>query len=222
MTLRTTAKVAGFAYLLYIAAGMANEFFIGRASDAQGIAATLGQLAAHVTDLRLTILFKLLECLSAFVLAATLYGITREQDHELAMLGLVCRAAEGAILAVSIRMNLGLLWLVDHRIGMDAQTTNAVAATLLMPNPPLAAVFFAVGSTIFAALMLRGRMIPAPLAWLGVVSSALLAIAVPLQLAGWASGRVVGAFWVLALVYALVIGVWLIVKGVNPPRTLRA
>jgi len=222
MTLRTTTKVAGFAYLLYIAAGAANEFLIGRASDAQGIAATLDQLAAHVTDLRLTILFKLLECLSAFVLAATLYGITRAEDHELAMLGLVCRAAEGAILAVSIRMNLGLLWLVDHRAGMDAQTTNAVAATLLMANAPLAAVFFAVGSAIFAALMLRGRMIPAPLAWLGVASSALLAVGVPLQLAGWASGRVVGALWVLALVYALVTGVWLIVKGVNPPRTVRA
>ena len=222
MTLRTTAKVAGLATLLYIAAGFGNEFFLGRATDAQGTAATLGQLVAHVTDLRLTILFKLLECLSAFVLAATLYGITREQDHELAMLGLVCRAAEGVTLAVSIRMNLGLLWLVGSRLGMDAQTTNAVAATLLMPAPPLGGVFYAVGSMIFAALMLRGRMIPVPIAWLGVASSALLVIGVPLQLAGWASARVVLALWVLALVYSLAIGFWLIVKGVNPPRAVNS
>jgi hypothetical protein len=31
------------------------------------------------------------------VLAVTLYGITRDEDHELAMLGLVCRVAEGVL-----------------------------------------------------------------------------------------------------------------------------
>ena len=221
MTLRTTAKVAGFAFLFYIAAGFGNEFFHARATDAQGTAAVLARLAGHVTDLRLTVLFKLAEVLSAFVLAATLYGLTREQDHEWAMLGLVCRAAEGAILAVSIRINVGLLWLMDARPGMDSATTHAVATTLLMPNPPVSAVFFAMGSTIFAALMLRGRIIPVALAWLGVVSSALLAIGVPLQLAGWAPGRLVGVLWVLALVYAVAIGFWLLVKGVNSPRPVR-
>jgi len=33
--------------------------------------------------------------LTHIVLAVTLYGITRVQDHELAMLGLVCRVAVG-------------------------------------------------------------------------------------------------------------------------------
>ena len=45
--------------------------------------------------MRLTILLTLVMNLSALVLAVTLYAITREQDRDLAMLGLTCRVAEG-------------------------------------------------------------------------------------------------------------------------------
>ena len=43
------------------------------------------------------------------MLAVTLYGITRDEDHELAMLGLVCRVAEGVLGSLSnIPSYLGL------------------------------------------------------------------------------------------------------------------
>src|SRR6266487_1208082 len=38
----------------------------------------------------------------ALVLAVTLYAITRDQDRDLAMLGLTCRVAEGVIGAASL------------------------------------------------------------------------------------------------------------------------
>jgi hypothetical protein len=66
--------------------------------------------------------------------------------------------------------------------------------------------FFAVGSTIFCWLLLRGRLIPAALAWLGVVSSALLVIVLPLQRAGLQ--------WMPALVFEITFAVWLLTKGV--------
>ena len=50
------------------------------------------------------------------------------------------------------------------------------------------ALFFAIGSTIFAYLLLRGRMIPAALAWLGVAASVLVAVLLLLQRAGAFSG----------------------------------
>ena len=85
------------------------------------------------------------------------------------------------------------------------------------------AFFFAVGSTIFCWLLLRGRMIPVLLAWLGVVASALLVAFLPLQIAGLSGGR--GSFtslvtwlpWMPMLVFELALSGWLIVKGVNVP-----
>jgi hypothetical protein len=83
--------------------------------------------------------------------------------------------------------------------------------------------FFAVGSTLFCWLLLRGRMIPVSLAWLGVVASGLLVVILPLQRAGFFAGAVswfAGVTWFMwlpMLVFELTLAAWLIVKGVAPP-----
>jgi hypothetical protein len=85
------------------------------------------------------------------------------------------------------------------------------------------AIYFAVGSTLFAWLMLRGRLIPAPLAWLGLIASILLVVILPLQLAGlfggamsWSSSLTLFV-WLPMLVYEVVLALWLLIKGVALP-----
>jgi hypothetical protein len=219
MTRTTSAKVAGAAQLLYIAAGAANEFLMSRATGAEGMAAKLARISEHATDLRVSILLTLIECISAFVLAVALYGLTRDQDHELAMLALVCRVAEGVINSIGILGNLGLLWLTNARAELDAATTNALGAYLLMPGGPVGAVFFAVGNTIFSYLLLRGRMVPVWLAWLGVISSAGLVVGLPLRMAGFLTGPWIGVLWLPEFAFAFLLALWLLVKGVSSPRT---
>jgi len=221
MTRAASARLAGVAFLVYTAAGIAGEILFHQATNAGDDAAKLAQIARHATDVRLTILFVLVECFSAIVLAVTLYGITREQDLELATLGMACRVAEGVILAVTaIPGDVGALWLATRGAGPDAATANALRAFLFMPGPsvPIGAVFFAVGSTIFAWLLLRGRMVPAPLAGFGVFASAMLVVTLPLQLAGFSTGPVSGYLqWLPALIFQLVLAPWLLIKGVAPP-----
>ena len=87
------------------------------------------------------------------------------------------------------------------------------------------AIFFSIGSLFFCWLLLRGRLIPVALAWLGVVASALLVVILPLQLAGmladmsW-SASVTWLVWLPMLVFEVVLALWLLVKGVATPRTL--
>jgi len=57
-----------------------------RGVGVEGDSAKLARIGEYATDVRMTILITVLECFSALVLAVTLYGITRDQDHELAML----------------------------------------------------------------------------------------------------------------------------------------
>jgi hypothetical protein len=89
------------------------------------------------------------------------------------------------------------------------------------------AIFFSVGSLFFCWLLLRGRLIPNPLAWLGVVASALLVVILPLQLAGmlanmnW-SDSVTWIVWLPMLVFELVFAFWLMFKGVANPQTVTA
>jgi hypothetical protein len=188
-------------------------------------AAKLARFGEYATYVRIDILLKVLEAFSAFVLAVTLYGITRDEDHELAMLALVCRVAEGVLGTLSIPSYLGLSWLAKAGVGPDApdiSTTNALRTFLLMPVPsvPLGAIFFAVGSTIFSYLLLRGRMVPVSIAWMGVFASGLLAVALPLQLAGFPTGPLTGYYqWLPALVFQVVLALWLLINGVATPAT---
>jgi uncharacterized protein DUF4386 len=91
MTRRTNASIAGFMFLVYIAATITSMILFARATGGEGVAAQLAGVARHATDVRLTIVLGLLGNFCALVLAVTLYAITREQDRHLAMLALTCR-----------------------------------------------------------------------------------------------------------------------------------
>ena len=226
MTRTTNARIAGFTYLFYVAIGICLELLMHQARGVDGNAAELVRIGHYATNVRLTILITLLECLSSFVLAVTLYGITRHEDHELAMLGLVCRVAEGVLGSpMNIPTYLGLLWLAKAGDGIsspDVLTTNVLRTFLLMPGAsvPIGSIFFAVGSLIFSYLLLRGRMVPVSIAWLGVFASGLLAVTLPLQLAGFSSGPLTGYYqWLPALVFQIVLALWFLIKGVATPAT---
>src|SRR5207247_95056 len=92
MTRTTNAKIAGFTFLFYIAVAFPDMVLFNRASSGDGTAAKLASIAQHTTEMRVAVLLTMLSSFSAFVLAVTLYGIKRDEDHELAILGFACRA----------------------------------------------------------------------------------------------------------------------------------
>src|SRR5206468_5618751 len=77
MTLKTNARIAGFTFLLYIAAAFPAMVLFGRATSAHGIAAQLAGIAQHAANVRISVILELVGALSALVLAVTLYAITR-------------------------------------------------------------------------------------------------------------------------------------------------
>ena len=218
MTRRTNARIAGIAYLLYIAAAFPSMLLSGRATSGAGMVEKLANMALHATDVRLAAVLSLIGCLCALVLAVTLYALTREQDRDLALLALTCRVAEGVTGAVSIPTTLGLLALATAAgtNTPDPRAAGAVGAFVLAQPWLIGATFFAVGSTIFSWLLLSGRMVPVWLAGLGVVASAVVALALPLQLMEVLPGLVAQLMWLPVAVFELVLAVWLIAKGAAP------
>ena len=221
MTRTTNSRIAGFTFLFYIAAGV-TSIVLGTRTGGEGIAAKLAGIAQHTTSVRISFLLGLLEAFSAFVLAVTLYAITRDEDRDLAMLGLAFRIGEGLI-GASIPASLALLWLATTTgsSAPDTASAHALGALLLRvegSNTLIGATFFAAGSTLFSWLLLRGRMIPIPLAWLGVGASILLVVCVPLQAAGFLSGPITSLMWIPMAAFEVPLAVWLLVKGVAPPR----
>jgi hypothetical protein len=163
MTLRTNARLAGWAYILYFVAG---------------IAAMLTRERPHAADL-----LNVVTSFCALTLGVTLWALTRDEDRDIAMLAMLCRVLEA------------------------------------VPGP--GELYFAVGSTLFCWLLLRGRMIPVPLAWLGFASSFALVVLLSVQRAGvfelsWSSPTT-WFVWLPTLIFELTFAAWLITKGVSVP-----
>ena len=220
MTRRTNARVAGITFLLYIAIGISALIFSSRATHGEGIAAKLASVARHATDARVAFLLELSTCFCALVLAVTLYAITRDQDRDLALLGLICRVGEGLMSGAAIPKSLGLIWLATATgaNAPDAQTANTLGTLFLKAaGGGIGAIFFAVGSTIFSWLLLRGRMIPVALAWLGVLASLLAAVGLPLMLVDFIPDSLEWFIWIPLLLFEVPLAVWLIAKGVAMP-----
>jgi hypothetical protein len=117
------------------------------------------------------------------------------------------------------------LYLITRAAGpaMALLAMTARIAEAISGEAALAAIFFAVGSLLFCWLFLRGRIIPAVLAWLGLLASALLVVILPLQELGLLSGQTSWAssltwlIWMPMLVFELSLALWLIVKGAAAP-----
>ncbi len=225
MTRTQNARIAGFTFLFYIAVAFPSMLLLDRATSGEGIAAKLASIAQHATDVRVAVVLVLLGSFAALVLAVTLYAITREQDPDIAMLALTCRVCEGVISGISIPETLGLLWLATATgpSAPDPGAVHALGTYLLRGDMAFTATFFAVGSTLFCYLLLRGRMIPIPLAWLGLIASVLLVVALPLQLVGFLRGPITSLMYIPMLAFEVACGLWLLIKGVAPvsPATKR-
>jgi hypothetical protein len=219
MTRTTNARIAGLTFLLYIAAGITSMVLFRRVTSGEGIADRLASIAEHATVVGILVLLGFVQVFSALVLGVTLWAITRDEDADLAMLGLTCRVGEGVIGGLSIPAILTVFSL-GTSTGADAPSAAAartLAGYLLREDVALPATFFAVGSTLFSWLLLRGRMIPIPLAWLGVVASVLLVVCLPLSLAGFLHGVILTLMWLPMLVFEVVLALWLLTKGVAAP-----
>jgi hypothetical protein len=221
MTQRTNARVAGFAFLFYIAVGI-TQMVLSGPTRADGTAARLALIAEHAARVRINIVLTLLICVTAVVLATALYAVTRDEDRDLAVLGLAFRLGEGLLAAIAPLASLGLLWLATDGAASTAPTTSALAGLLLQIqgwNVTVMATLFALGSTVFSWLLLRGRMIPVGLAWLGVVASVILVVGLPLRLVDVIGGAAAQVMWLPMAAFEIPLGFWLLIKGVRPAHS---
>lgn len=221
MTRSTNARIAGITFLGYIAAGLTSMAVWGKVAGGGDIPTTLANIAQHGTGVGITILLDLVCALAAITLGVTLYGITRDEDRELAIMGMVCRLVEGMMCGIGVSKTLSLQWLAAGGSNtLDSASVFALGSYLSQNGATLTATFFAFGSLFFSYLFLRGRLIPRWMAWLGMVASVLLAIVLPLQLAGFLTGPILTVAWGLMLAFEVPLGLWLIFKGVADPIRL--
>lgn len=224
MTLRTSARLAGFMFLFYIVTGIAGMAVFAPVTRGKDTTAKLASVVRHERLARIEAAYSVVMLLNPILLGVALWGLTRRHDPELAMVALACRLTEGVFAPLGAVANVALLAAAKAAAEpAQAAAANALGSVLLSAQkatPLVAATCFAFGSTIFCWLFLRGRSIPAWLSWLGLVASLLLVIALPLQIAGLLEAPLTLWVWLPMLVFEVTCALWLLIKGVAEPANL--
>lgn len=210
MKLQTIARAAGAAYLLIIVTSLASMVVVDSKltveSDAQ---ATLRNIAEHQTLYRGGLAYEVLMFASVIFLAWALYVVLREVDERLAFLGMLWRVAEGTLGAAAV-----LLGLLISRLASGRSDLAVAMLDLRAGAYDLVLVFISLGTLVNAWLFFRARLIPRALSVLGLVSFAAmlagsLANVVLVERGSWTM-----AVYTPGIVFEVLIGVWLLVRGV--------
>lgn len=221
---RLAAKAAGLFYLIQMATGVFGQYVRDQLIVRGDATKTAQNIIGAERLFRLSIAGDLITYILVIGLIWALYILLRPVNKNLALLGVLFRLAENAILCVATVNSLVVLRLLS---GADYLTTFPASqlhslATLALSAQGLAMsvgfILLGLGSTVFAYLLLKSRYVPKALAIFGIFSSLVLAV-VTLGITVFPALAGLGLIYMLPMgIYEVGLGLWLLFKGIAVPN----
>jgi hypothetical protein len=220
--MNSTRKIAVITGVVFILATLMGLLATPLTPDLAGTD-YLTRVSTHPNQTAAGVLLLIIAYFACAGIAIVMYPVLKKWDAGLALGSVVFRTIETAFYMVSL---VGLMALVT--LGQqfttagdaDRATLQAIGNLLVSvrDHAALLAVFaFCVGAFMYYTLFFQSRLIPRWLSGFGIVAIILMMAACVLALF---SGNRITSYIPLAApiaVQEIVLGVWLIVKGFNPP-----
>jgi hypothetical protein len=214
---RRAAIVIGALFLLTEVGAIVGRLLYAPVLNTPGYVLGTGRDASVVVG----VLFETVLVVAVVGTAVVLYPVVKRNYPTLALAYVAARLLEAAIIVVGILSLLTVLMLRAQPPGVDAGTLEGIAAGLLalQDGTLLFGPGFAlgIGSILLAALMFTSRLVPRPIAILGLVGGTVITLSTVLVLLG-----LYGQFSVVGLLVALPVfawevslALWLLVTGFN-------
>jgi hypothetical protein len=231
--------VAGAAYLITDATSIYGIFVRSSLIVSTDAARTASNIAAHAQQFRVSIVFDVLTGVGVVILNLAFYELLAPIHRSLARLAAFWRLAEvsvGGAIAVSSFMVLSLLTGAEYVQAFQPRELQALVRLFVGAQESgylITLLFAGLGSTTYMYLLVRSRYIPKALALLGLAGSVLIALFALTRMlfpafaaSAFAAVRSlpVGALAVLAVIvvpilgFEIILGLWLLVKGVRIPE----
>ena len=217
------ARVAGWIYLIAMALSLFTQMYVpGKIDVPHDASATAYNLSAFAGLYRTAIVVDILIFVSDVVIAWAFYELLKGVDREIALLGAFLRIADAAILTtatlwgvVALRLVSGLEYLQD----IDSKELAGLARLAIgIRGAGLYAgfVFLGAGSTLFAFLLFKSRLVPRLLPAWGMFASPLLALgSLGTLLSPWFAAKLSMLAMLPMFFYEVPLGLWFVIKGVQ-------
>jgi len=222
---RMAAKVAGWSYLLTFAIVVFANYVLLNPLLVRGNAAeTARNLAAHETQVRITVVCFLTYSLGTVVLLAALYVILKPVNQGLAMAGPIFRLVFAMLWLLSTLNLLGALRLLGSAPYLqifEPDRLQVLARLHLAANFDdyyVGLPFFGLAATVCAWLWLKSNYIPKGLALFGVIASAWCVLCAFVFLIFPGFNKIVNDYLFdspMAL-FEMALSFWLLFKGLRP------
>lgn len=221
---RTAAKVAGFLYLVTMVILLLTEVYLRSPLIVHSDAVqTARNVVASERQFRLSIVSGLMTVAAEIILLVALYIVLEPINRNMALLATFWRLAKCvifAVIALSDFLALRLLSGAGYLQAFEAKQLQALAGLFINARHDgglIGGVFLGLGSTTFAYLWWKSRYIPRGLAASGIFASLALAIGILAIMSFPGLRSVVGpAYWAPMFIFEVTLGLWLLVKGIQP------
>ncbi len=222
---RKAARVAGFMFLFSLIVPTLNwALVLSRFVVAEDVMATARNIKANESLFRIGITIELIMSVGLVVLAVALFAILKRVNRSLALLALLWKLVEAGLVAAIVLLSFVALQISDGAAYLTAFTPEQLQAPVglilnahtILYSVPM--VFLGLDLMAFFYLFYKSNYIPRVLAAFGILSYALIFIhALGNMVApGYATMPIVEIIsYVPSCIAELVVGMWLLVKGLN-------
>jgi hypothetical protein len=217
---KKTSRLLGGAFLIQFVTSFSNGVFLQPTLIVPGnISETMLRVASHPALMKVTILLDMMTALGVIFLGAMLFTVVRGIHEKLALTALGFYILEGSLLAGSQMNAFALLRISQEYSTIGQPTALQIMATLALESghfvgATLHTLAFCAGAILFYSLLTRSSTIPRWISFWGLITVIPVLIMTLLALFNYQVP------FILALPYVpfeLVIGVWLLLKGVPEP-----
>ncbi len=223
------ARVAGFMFLFSLIVPLLNwTFMLSKLVVAENVIATANNIMANEFQFRIGISIELIMSIGLIVLAWALYTILKPVNKNLALLALLLKLVEATIAAAIVLVSFIALQVLNGDANVTVFTPEQLQVSVgLILNAHTAIfsipmVFLGLDMMVFSYLFFKSKYIPRILAGFGILSFALIFIHALIfilapKYATMPINQVI--FWAPSGLFEIIIGIWLLSKGVKVQQT---
>jgi hypothetical protein len=220
-----TTRMLGIALLLQFVTSLSSGVFIKSAWFVpEDMSATMLKIATNPGLVRANILVDMLTALGVTFLGAMLYLTLSKQNEKIALTALGFYVLEASLLAVSRMETFALLRFSQAYVAAgqpaDVLLLGQVAYEAMdFTGNTLHMLAFCLGAILFYSLLDQARIVPRWLSLWGLVTVFPMLVGTVSQMFGY---TIPFLFYLPYVPFELVLGVWILVKGIPELRTVQS
>jgi cytochrome bd-type quinol oxidase subunit 2 len=213
--IQQSAKTAGLAYLLIIVTSILSMILGPYKLLVEGdTSATINNIATNQQLFRAGATYDLLMFIGVIILSVALFNVLKTVNKTIALTALISRIGEALIGSLTVVCSMAIVFLVNADI--ESESNQKIITLLFDIKDSLMNIVFSFlgfGSILFCYLFYKARYIPRILAAFGILAFVLVfSESIAVLLFPFKSMAVTG---VPAILFEIIIGLRLLIKGVN-------